>query len=201
MKWLPLLLVAHSMSSIASADPVAAVSKAPPFAPRGYVRALLGLGGAQRIDGHNMSLTADFGARTFNGVFSSGFSTSVATDLAGHWFVVTPGFFIQLDLTYLFLSGLWAQEPPSDFPFRLQVGSRIGLDVSDSFPSREQQPYASNYLLLRPALHSFVDLEKPLDKNRLFSAVVRVAVDTPIALTDLFRWSVSIGISRGWGDG
>jgi hypothetical protein len=167
------------------------------FAYPRYSRLLVGVGGATLVRGAALNLTAEVNPNFFSGTFSSGYSLSLATDFQ-RWLVVVPGLFVQWDLTYLFLSGLWTTAPPKTFPFRIHVGARVGMAISVSFPSEEASPHASPYLLLRPELQPFVDLEVPIDQWRIWSVIVRAAVDAPVGADSVFRWSVSAGISKGF---
>jgi hypothetical protein len=170
----------------------------PPFAYPKFVRTLAGVGGAPRIPTLNVVVTAEVGGRPLRGAFGTGVSFSYAMDATGQYTVFSPGIFAKLDLTHVFLGGFWAIEPPSDFPLRLQVGSRFGADVSESF---QRSPFASTYALIRPELQSFVDVEVPIDAARTLSVVVRGALDTSVNLGDLFRWSASVGLAYGWSHG
>src|SRR5205085_12562188 len=136
----------------------------------------------------------EIGHRPLGGALGTGFAFSSATDVKGRYTVVTPGVFAKLDLTYLFLSGIWATTPPNCFPFRLQLGARAGLGVSESI---RRDPAPSTYVLVRPELQSFFDLEIPIDRDRVTSIVVRGSVDTSVNIQTLFRWALAIGLSYG----
>ncbi|HEY4014463.1 MAG TPA: hypothetical protein VGM06_14075 [Polyangiaceae bacterium] len=191
-----------------AADPPAAppqetdASPPPPFVYPALVRTLVGLGRATRLpkddDAPSVVMTVEVGEHPLGGALGTGISLSSALDSKGLWSVVTPGLFATLDLTYLFLSGLWAYEPPP-FAGRLRVGSRLGIAVSESYRPSGDVPYAPPYMLIRPELQSFVDLEWPLDRRQVYSLVGRAAIDTSVNLSDAFRWSFSAGIDYAWG--
>jgi hypothetical protein len=180
----------------------------PPFPPYTYPKffqTLVGLGAANGAGSTALVLTTEIGHRPLAGALGTGFSLSSATAVDGSWTVITPGLLAKLDLTYVFAGGLWAAPPPDDFPFRLQLGGRLGLAMSDSFPTKT--PYGASYLLFRPELQPFLDLEvlpfglACLPRDRIFSLIVRLALDAPVNLSDVFRFSGSIGLNYGWGDG
>jgi hypothetical protein len=97
------------------------------------------------------------------------------------------------------LTGLWSYAPPDHFGWRLQVGGRLGLGISQSTRPSADVPYAVAYVLVRPELLDFVDLELPVGGCNAYSIVIRGATDTPVNLSSVFRWSVSAGVSYGWG--
>jgi hypothetical protein len=181
-----------------------------PFARVWTARTLVGVGSVPRLPSDdrtgNFVMTAEVGHHPFpdgkeGGALCTGFSLSSATDFYGLWHVVTPGLFAKLDLTYIFLSGLWAYplEPDErNVPFRAHLGGRLGLGISESSRPAAEVPYASQYLLIRPELLSFVDLEVPLGSERVWSLVARGGVDTGVNLGTVFRWSVSAGLDYGW---
>jgi hypothetical protein len=207
------LVLAQALSPGAPATDAGATPRDPcvleccqaPFVHDWFFRGLVGAGSVPNLPTDdrtgNMVLTAEVGAHPLQGAFATGFSLSNASDWKGHWSVVTPGLFGQLDLTYLLLSGLWAYQPQRDFPFRLAVGSRLGLGVSESFRPSDGLPadtYAPAYRLLRVELMSFLDLDIPLTADRHYALVARAAVDTPVNVSSVFRWSGSVGISSAW---
>lgn len=171
---------------------------APPFAHDAFLRTFVGAGGLASGPSSNVIFGTEIGHRPLGGGLGTGFAFSSATDVHGRYTVLTPGLFAKLDLTYLFLSGGWATTPPNCFPFRLQLGSRLGLGISESFRST---PAPSTYVLVRPELQPFFDVEVPLDRDRVYSIVVRGSIDTSVNLEAWFRWGVAIGLSYGWGDG
>ena len=178
----------------------------PPYAYSKFFQTLVGLGAAKGVGSTALVLTTEIGHHPLAGALGTGFSLSSATAMDGRWTVITPGLLAKLDLTYVFTGGLWAAPPPDDFPFRLQLGGRLGLGISESFPAKV--PYASSYLLVRPELQPFLDIEllppiawACLPKDRVFSLIVRLAIDAPVNLGNVFRLSGSIGLNYGWGDG
>jgi hypothetical protein len=172
--------------------------KTPPYAYNAFLHTFAGVGGLASGPSGNVIFGAEVGHHPLGGALGTGFSFSSATDVKGRYTVVTPGVFAKLDLTYLFLSGLWATTPPNCFPFRLELGARAGLGISESFRS---DPAPFTYVLLRPELQPSFDLEIPLDRDRVHSIVVRGSVDTSVNLETLFRWGIAVGLSYGWGDG
>lgn len=180
----------------------APVRAEPAFGNPNYVRILLGGGGVPLVDGPSMGFGGEWGAHAFGGAFSTGFSWSLEGALNGRWVVTVPGLFVQLDLTYVLLSGFWNHAPPADFPFRVQVGERLGLGISSSFPPPEAEPWASPYLLMRPELHTFVDVAFPFGGDPYRLLFVRAALDSATTVVSIvpFRWSVSVGMTWGWGD-
>lgn len=170
----------------------------PPYSWAKNVTAYVGAGGVPNWHGSYFIFTADWGLHPFDGAFSTGTSASFAVDWHRTWLLGALGVFVQLDLTYLFLSGLWAVDPPADFPFRLQLGSRVGVDVSESYQTRPELAEPQSYVLVRPALHSYVDLEFPIPGARHFCLVLRAAIDTPASLGTIYRYNFSLGFSGGY---
>jgi hypothetical protein len=209
MRSLALVAAGMLVSSVALADekpcePAAPGGESgPPFAYPKMVRTLVGFGYVPKLPSDdrtaNVSLTEEIGGHPLTGALGTGFSISSTTDLKGLWSVVTPGLFVKLDLTYLFLSGLWACSPSRIFPFRLQLGGRLGLGISESTRPKGDVPGAAQYVLLRPELQSFFDVEIPIGTDRIYSVVGRGAFDGSVNLSDVFRWSFSMGINYGWG--
>jgi hypothetical protein len=186
----------------ASDDPCACAT-APYDYPR-LVRTLLGTGGSgtQLPAGDRLGdvvMTTELGGHPFSGALGTGASLSSTLDIGGLWSVVTPGIFAKFDLTYVFLTGLWASAVPCDFPFRLQLGGRLGLSLSQSSRSRADLPSEQPYSLVRPELETFFDVERPLGTDRSWSLVARGAIDSAFNLSGIYRWSVSFGVSYGWG--
>jgi hypothetical protein len=173
-------------------------AKTPPFAHNAFVRTFAGAGGLASGPSTNVVFGTEIGHHPLGGALGTGFAFSSATDVQGRYTVLTPGVFAKLDLTYIFLSGIWATTPPNCFPFRLQLGSRAGLGISESF-RRDPAPFT--YVLLRPELQPFFDVEVPVDRDRVYSIVFRGLLDTSVNLETLFRWGFAIGLSYGWGDG
>ena len=173
-------------------------AKTPPFAYNAFVRTFAGVGGLASGSASNIVFGTEIGHHPLGGALGTGFAFSSATDVNGRYSVVTPGVFAKLNLTYLFLSGIWATTPPNCFPFRLQLGSRAGLGVSESI---RRNPAPFTYVLVRPELQPFFDLEIPVNRDRVTSIVLRGSVDTSVNLQTLFRWAFAIGLSYGWGDG
>ncbi len=167
------------------------------------MRTLVGLGGVPSLpkddNTGNLVLTTEVGGHPLTGALGTGVSISSTEDLKGLWSVVTPGIFAKLDLTYLFLSGLWACDPPPHFPLRIQMGSRLGLGISESFRASADVPVDSPYTLLRPELQSTLDFEMPLGGDRVYSLIARAAIDAPVNVSEVFRWSFSFGLGYGWG--
>jgi hypothetical protein len=177
----------------------------PPYAYPFFTQVLAGVGaaptgGAPNRPGVAVAFTTEIGHRPFGAALGTGFSISEATEVSGAWTVVVPGLFAKIDLAYLFAGGLWTSRPPDSFPFRLLLGGRVGLAVSESFPSRTQVPFGSPFMLVRAELQPFLDFEWPpcFVKDRAFSLVVRGALDTSVNLSDVFRWSASLGLNYGW---
>jgi hypothetical protein len=113
---------------------------------------------------------------------------------------VTPGGFAQLDLTYLALTHFWTRPPDDAFPCRIHLGARLGVDFSESYPSA-RTPLAPPYLLIRPGVGWFVDVEHPLSADRVYALVIRAAADTSVTLSSPFRYGLAVGISYGWDNG
>lgn len=197
MKAIALALVLASGSALA-ADP--------PLYSAVYFRSTLNFGTVPYFDGGGTDLTLDFGAHTFDGPFSTGLSTSFSSDLlSGRWFVLDEGLFVQLDLVYLVATAFWSHPPPTWLPFRAELGIRVALAVSESFPPRDVTPFASPYFLVRPEMRTFLDIEIPLGSSRRRALVIHGAIDSPVTFTraysNAFRWSAGVGVSWGWGDG
>lgn len=179
------------------------------FSRHYFIRTLIGFGQAAQVPADDQwgtwpnsgstVLTFEWGTFPLNGALGTGFSASATADVKSQWTVITPGLFAKLDLTYVFISGLWATRPRADFPYRIQFGGRLGLGASQSFRPTQDVPETRPYTLLRPEVESFFDFEKSLDVDRRdFSFVVRPALDTSINLSTVFRWSVQVGLSYAW---
>jgi hypothetical protein len=181
----------------------------PTFGKPHFVRTLVGAGAVPLEPNDDKSfdvvLTGEVGGHLLNGALATGFSISSATDAEQHWSVVTPGIFASLDLMYVFLTGLWSICPPSDdaFRFHLVIGSRLGLALSGSFlPSQDvpgQSKYGaspSDYTLVRPEMAPYLDAHVRLDGS--IGLIVRAAADTSVNLSDLLRYSFSVGLEYGW---
>jgi len=170
------------------------------FAPPWFFRILAGMGSVPNLplgdNTANMIGTVEVGGHQLSGAFASGLSFSTTADMLGGWIVIVPGVFGQLDITYLLLTGFWAEEPPPYFPVRLQIGSRLGMACSESF--RTDATYAPPYRLYRPELGSYLDLDVRLPGGSQF-LVFRAGVDTSINTETLYRWSGSVGLSSSWG--
>ncbi len=185
---------------VALASSVAAAAPAPgPFSYPRYLRLLPGIGAVPLVTGTDTAFTLDGGVHSFDGAFSTGVSGSGAADNHGRFLVGSFGLFVQLDLTYLILSCLWSHPPQPNWPVRLQVGSRIGMDLSVSWAPRPELPRPPDYWLLRPALYSFVDVEVPLGPARAWSLILRGSVDSAVNLGSVYRWCVGVGVGYGWG--
>jgi hypothetical protein len=185
----------------AAAEPACDREPCAPYAYRQLARTLIGFGGAPGLSSASATLTAEIGGRPFSGrppnigAFSTGVGFSSTTDLEGRFSVVALGIFVKMDLTSLFLSGFGSVYPPSRFPVRLQAGGRLAFSVSDSFRNAASAP---PYVLLRPEMQYFFDVEVPLGKTRTYSLLARGAIDTSVNGSDLFRWSALIGLDYGW---
>ena len=193
--------------STARADGEQTTHAAIPFSSPWFFRILAGGGGVPELPrddnaGH-VVFTAEIGhqpvADKTGGALSTGFSISSAEDANSHWSVITPGLFAQLDLTYVLLSGLWARVPPSSFPVRLNLGSRLGVGISESFRPQQDLPYAQSFLLLRPEVMSYLQVNVPLDDRHQYVIVARGAIDTSANLGELYRWSFAGGFAYCWG--
>lgn len=199
MRALPIALAVSLAPAVAmAADPQCSRDTCPPYAHSMFVRTLVGLGGVPGVQSANATLTAELGGRPFSqppwdiGAFSTGIGFTSTTDLTGRFSLMALGLFAKMDLTHNFLSGLWSVPPRRSFPFRLQIGARLGIAASESF-SKE-----SHYVLVRPEMLYFLDLEVPVDDRRIHSILLRGALDTSVDTSDPFRWSLSIGLDYGW---
>ena len=94
---------------------------------------------------------------------------------------------------------MWRFTPPYNFPVRLQLGGRLGLGISESTRPSADVPNAVPYTLIRPELQDFVDVEVPVGPLHHYSFVLRGAIDTPVNLSSVFRWSFAAGVNYGWG--
>ncbi len=194
MKRALVLIVSITLApSVAFADAPHDAAPRETFAQPNYVRTLVGFGGVPDVPSANMVLTMEVGHRPFLGALATGASFSSVSDLTGAYTVETLGVFAKLDLTYVICSHFWARHPSPSLPVRVQLGSRIGLGVSDSFG------LTPSYVLVRAEMQPFVDIEVPLDVHHTYSFVVRGALDTSVNFNALFRWSASIGFTYGWG--
>jgi hypothetical protein len=212
-----LLLLVGFASAPARADDVPSVApggpgnvdtptttKSPPFAWPRSMRVLFGLGSALQGGGGETVVTAEFAAHTLSGAFSTGLSVSTAEDFGGRWNVSTLGVFGKLDVTYLILGCGWLRDPSTTFPVRLQVGARFGIGVSTSLPATGTVDPLPPYVLIRPELEPFVDVEVPIFPDRTerrYSLVFRFGADAPTSLNSFFRLSASVGLSYGWAGG
>jgi hypothetical protein len=169
----------------------------PTFVQARFLRLVAGGGGLFLGSGGHGDVSIDFGFHPFAGAFSTGIWTSGA--FAEHWLVVSGGIFMQLDLTYVAVSGLWSHNPRATWPFRVQVGGRLGLDGSRSVQPRPELPDPPPYQLMRPAVHAYVNIEVPLtDHAPRLAWVLRGTVDLSVNLLTAFRWNVSTGLSFGF---
>ncbi len=174
-----------------------------PYTPPMYVRVVAGVGAVPNVPGAFGELTVDAAYSSFSGnqvrggAFSSGLSFSLGGAFDHRWVMLVAGLFMEVDLTYIAFSHFWSREP-RNLPARMSVGTRLGAAVTQSYPSRNDAPYADPYLLVRPELHSFVDIAIPVGKWRMWAINLRGALDTPVALNSIFRWSVSVGFTWGW---
>ncbi|GEM_PF-2625481 len=179
------------------------VARCTPYTPPMYLRLMLGGGAVPYVNGAFGELTFDASYSSFSGnqarggAFSSGVSISLAGAFDQRWVMVVAGLFIEIDLTYILFSGFWAHEP-KNLPVRFSVGTRLGAAITQSYPSKNDAPYADPYLLARPELHTFADLAIPFGKWRRWALTLRGAIDTPVAMNSVFRYSMSVGLSRGW---
>jgi hypothetical protein len=193
-----------SLAAIAPARAQEATEATPVYSRPGLVTTFAGLGGSPTDKYPNAVLTIEIAHRPFGGALTTGISLSSATELDGTWNVITPGLVAKMDLTYVALSGFFSHDPKPDFPIRFHVGARVGMAVSQSWVHIEPSTTSSyelksSYVLVRPELESFLDVEVPFGKKRAYSLVGRVAFDTPIAGDTLFRWSLACGLGYSWG--
>jgi hypothetical protein len=186
-------LLASLASQSARADDAKDAAPKETWSQPWYARMVVGVGGLMDVPATDLVLTAEIGHRPFQGALATGGSFSSASDLAGSWAAITLGAFAKLDLTYLFLSGLWSKQPAPSTPIRVQLGSRIGITASDSFG------LTPLYTLVRAEMEPFLDLEFPLDAKHTYGFVFRSALDTSVSFNAVFRWSFAIGFSYGWG--
>ena len=197
-----LALVAEIARPARAADPDASPPR--PYTYPFFFAAYAGAGSAATPAGLGAGGTWELGHRPFGGALSTGFSTSWMSDVTGRWTVVTPGLLAKLDLTYIALSGFWSRTPKPTFPLRVHAGARVGVGFSWSSQNiaataTDAYQLSSTYMLVRPEMETFVDVERPLGVRRTWSVLLRGALDTPVTYDDLFRWSVSIGVSYAWG--
>jgi hypothetical protein len=188
---------------LAAAAAAAPSPEASPFY-RWFMRGLAGYGTAPHLPAHDdsgsLTETCEAGGHPLGAVFATGFSVSLAGDLGGHWVVFTPGLFAEFDLTALFLSGLWTYRfDPSDAPFQLTFGGRLGLGMS-----RSERPSGDvfddpPYTLFRPEVQPYLDLAIPFAMDRSAAFVTRGAMDTAVNLSNVFRYSVTFGVQAAWG--
>jgi len=175
----------------------------PEFAPQSYLRVLAGMGNAANVpmddQGPGTTLGLEIGHYPLRGALGTGFSVSWTTDTRGYWSVVTPGFFAALDLTYIFMSGLWTYKPEPPH-FRMRLGGRLGLGISQSTRPASDVPYAPAYVLIRPELESYFDVEVPFstEPTNSYSVFTRTGVDTGVNMGELFRWSFAVGLTYGF---
>jgi hypothetical protein len=174
---------------------------APPY--RWFVRELIGGGDAKHLpldDGvANWEVTGEVGGYPLGRVFATGLSVSYARDFYGHWMVFTPGLFAQINVTALLMSGLFAyDDDPQKVPFRIEWGERLGLGLSKSERPENDFPNSPSYQLWRPEVHSYVDVAVPLGREARHAIVGRGAIDTPVNLASLFRYSFSLGVEFAW---
>ncbi len=174
------------------------------FARDGYFRVVAGAGRAVQVplDDNNASSTLSFeiGHYPLGGALGTGFSHVVDGGFKGYWSVVTPGIFAALDLTYLMMSGFW-RSPPEPHYFRLRLGARLGLGISQSTTPivyGNLGPTAPAYVLARPELEPFFDVEVLCPKHREYAAFIRASADTGVNLVEMYRWSVALGLSYGF---
>jgi hypothetical protein len=204
MKALAVVAANLLLPAVAAAADSAAGPADPGYTYPRFVHTLLGAGGVPTLPvgdrTGNVVLTTEIGGHPLTGALGTGFSLSETLDMKGQWSVFTPGLLAQLDLTYLAATALYTYLPPRTSLAHLQVGGRLGLAFSES--SQPSVAYEPSYELLRPELQPFVDLDVPvtwLGRGRHDSLIFRGAVDCPVNLSSIFRWSLSVGLSYGWG--
>ena len=169
------------------------------FACQDYARFLAGIGQANELPRYDRapssSLGLEIGHYPVSGALGTGLSLSWSADAAGRWSVIALGVYISVDVTYLLMSSFWAIEPPPP-PFRLRVGARLGIAVSESTaPPSTAEP---SYTLVRPEMQPFVDLEIPLARDNIYAFFIRGAFDGTVNLEEVLRWTTSIGLAYGF---
>ncbi|MGH7440099.1 MAG: hypothetical protein ACRENE_30785 [Polyangiaceae bacterium] len=144
--------------------------------------------------------TGEVGARPLGRVLATGVSFSQGQDVLGLWSVWSVGLFAEIDVTFVLLSGLWAYEPPPRFPFRLDLGSRLGVAYSQSSRPASDVEGGPQYNLIRPETQSYLELAVPLGEARMLSVMLRGAVDTSVNYETAFRWTGLAGVELSWSE-
>jgi hypothetical protein len=180
--------------ALALASPAnAAVDPPTPYVYTSYVHAFAGMGAVPGAHTPFFVTTIDVGRHPFGGAFSAGVSGSFASDPSAGWMLGAFGVQLRLDLTYLFLSGFWAERFDPCFPIHIQLGARLGAALS------EATALHPSYWLARFELQPELDVEVPLGRRRVSSVIVRGALDSSMSLDGLFRWSILVGYGFAWG--
>ena len=145
--------------------------------------------GNETYDGRklNEARTITFGAFSAGGVVASGY------DPAGKLFYLSLGLRFAVDLTYVFLSGLWSTvDFDQCFPFHVTLGERLTLAYTNSW-----NIYPA-YELVRVEAETALDLEFPFGARKQHSLIFRTAIDSSVALDTTFRFVGQIGYGFSW---
>jgi hypothetical protein len=197
-----LLVVAELLTPAVAAAQQADAPRDPGYSYPRFMRTMVGLGSAPNLprddNQPNVVFTTEIGGRPLSGALGTGVSLSETIDTAGQWSVLTPGLLAQLDLTYLFATAFYSYPPPPRALVHLEVGARLGFAFSQS--SRPDVAYAAMYSLWRPELQPFFDADIPLPGDRHYTLLMRGALDGPVNMSDIFRWSLSVGFNYAWGE-
>ncbi len=178
-----------------------------PFIRNNYIHTFMGGGGSPKITTAFLVTTFEIGRHPFRareenspkaitfGAFSGGGSVSVGEDPSGKLFYASLGLRFAVDLTYVFLSGLWSTvDFDQCFPFHFTLGERLGVAGTESFG------VSPSYVLLRVEAQTALDLEIPFGSRRQHSLLFRAAVDSSVALDSTFRWIAQFGYAFAWGE-
>ena len=185
-----------------------------PYILHNYIQTFFGMGGSPNVSTPILMTTFEIGRHPFRsyrssqtfdgkpvtdrrtitfGAFSAGGSIAAGVDPGGRLLYVGGGLRFAIDLTYVFLSGLWSTvDFDQCFPFHVTLGERLTLAYTDS------SSITPAYDLLRVEAETALDLEIPFGARRQHSFIVRGAIDSSVALDSTFRMLVQIGYGFAW---
>jgi hypothetical protein len=185
-----------------------------PYILHDYIHTFFGMGGSPNVTPPILITTFEIGrhpfrswrsSRTFDGkpvtdrrtitfgAFSAGASLAGGWDPGGQLLYAAAGLRFAIDLTYVFLSGLWSTvDFDQCFPFHVTLGERLTIAYTDS---RSIKPA---YDLARVEAETALDFEVPIGRRRQHSVIVRGAIDSSVALDSTFRMLIQVGYGFSW---
>ena len=169
------------------------------YVRRWSVRALAGAGGQTSTGTVGGILYVEGFAHPFLGALGIGLSISAL--YAGDKFLVaSAGFSLELDIAYLVASGLWSSGAVRDPGLGVSLGARLGMSYGRV---QHEVPWAmdtSVFDVFRPEWTFYVDVDVPIGDLAVIT-VRPLALDAPVDLANVARWSVAVGAGVAWGRG